>query len=161
MLNERSKSFAWFIVEKRNERTFQELLDLLYYEQLFNNRQISFFNRQELKINISFENIFNLIDDKYLHDFEIVKETEHGYYEVMGKKTEALEFSFSKQCFIKKKEFFEKYSIESLANARRDNIGNILYFNLLFEVYFYEEGFRLPALDFKIDDYTQFKDLPE
>lgn len=150
-----TKGFAGIIQQKRNERTFQELLDVLYYYFLESNNITDLAGKFKDEIYVYFENIFNLSDDAYNDDIEQLDYKNSHQYEWEGKPEIKLHYENSEKYYSKRKIFFEKYNTQSIEKLRRDNAAIVLYFNLLFEAYFYEDDFILPDIDFKKDIYFQ------
>ena len=132
-----TKGFAKIIQLKRNEKTFQEILDILYYNFLKKNNISNFVGRFKDEISVYFDNIISLTDKIYIED------------------TEKFENNNGKKYFEKRKEFSEKYDVYNNEKTSRNNATNVLYLNLLFEVFYYEADFALPDIDFETDIYTQ------
>ena len=64
-------------------------------------------------------------------------------------------FQTSRIYYDKSLIFFEKYNKETLEQSRRKNPANVLYLNLLFEIFYYEDSFVLPDINFEEDIYSQ------
>lgn len=76
-------------------------------------------------------------------------------YEFDGSPKIELEYGYSQKYFEKRKLFFKKYDPNSLEKASRNNASNVLYFNLLFEVLYYNDNFVLPEMNFEKEIYSQ------
>lgn len=146
-IKENDSEFAWLIKEHRDERTFQELLDVLYYQYLISNKTDNIVGVFKDKIRVSFETIFDLMDDKYHNDFEIIEDNNTVTYSN----------ELVQKYYDKRKEFFKQYDVDHIEKARRKNTTIILYVNLLFEVFFYDSGFKLPDIDFSKSINKQLK----
>lgn len=139
-ISENDDGFAWVIKENRDDRKFQELLDLQYYQYLSENRISDYVGNFKYEINIYFENIIDLIKRKYLN------------------KTPS---ELGKKYSDKIKDFENHYNLNEIKEARRKNCTVVLYVNLLFEMFFYEKRFQLPTMDFNKNFYEQLKKLPQ
>jgi adenylate kinase family enzyme len=146
-IKENDDGFAWVIKENKDDRKFQELLDIQYYQYLIENKISDFAGMFKFEINIYFENIINLIENKYHDDFEIIEANNEGYYELSGQKTRKTPIELSKKYFDKINDFKNHYKLKEIEDVRRKNSTVILYINLLFEVFFYEENFELPTIN--------------
>ncbi len=155
-IRESDKGFAWIIKENRDERNFQELLDIKYYQYLLEN-QISDFNGVfKDEINIYFDSIINLIQIKYHNEFKTINENwDKRNQQKLDKEPSDLSSSY----YEKINSFNSYYNFNDIENARRRNCTVVLYFNLLFEIYFYEKDFTLPPLDFNLDISAQMKEI--
>lgn len=156
-IKEDDDGFASVIKVQKNDKTFQELLDVQYYYFLIKHKIKDFTGNFKKEINVNFENIFNLIETKYHEDFEIIEETNKGYYKFSGQKPDKEPSDISRKYFKKIALFKEKYDFYSMEKARRENNTIILYFNLLFEAFFYEENFVLPDINFNTGIFEQIK----
>lgn len=154
-----SKGFAGIIQNKRNEQTFQELLDILYYNYLESNKITDYVGRLKEEVYVYFENIMSLCDTTYNDDIESLKYKNSSQYEFEGKPDIRFHFKSSKKYYNKQKIFFQKYAYTAIEDLCRKNATVVLYFNLLFELFFYEDNFILPDLDFEKNIYTQLSDL--
>lgn len=154
-IKESDDDFAWIIIKKRDERTFQELLDILYYQFLISNDINDFLGEFRNKIYISFESIFRLIEDRFQRDFETIIESNR--MEISKNKEMDFEFSQSQEYYDKIKAFFKKYEKVNFEGARQKNITITLIINLLFEAFFYNKDFILPDIDLGKDLYEQLK----
>lgn len=119
--------FAGVVQAKRDEKTFQEILDVVYYQYLIKNKIIDFVGRIKEEICVFFESVTTLCFDVGNNN------------DVYRKKLEM---------------FFKKYD-DCIERKRKQNATEVLYFNLLFEAYFYEKDFELPYIDFDKDTYEQ------
>ncbi len=155
-IREKDDGFAWVIKENRDDRKFQELLDIQYYQYLLENRISDFAGNFKGEINIYFEDIINLIKNKYHDDFEIIKASN---YKLSGQKPDKAHYDLSKRYFDKIADF-NHYNFKEIEDVRRKNSTVVLYVNLLFEVFFYEKNFELPTIDYNKSLYEQLKKLP-
>ena len=158
-IRENNDGFAWIIMENRDDRKFQELLDMLYYQYLLDNKISDFAGIFKYKININFENIINLIKEKYHNDFEIIKASSEDYYKFSGQQPGKTPSELSKKYFDKIADFKNHYNFNDIEAVRRKNNTITLYINLLFEIFFFEENFELPTIDFNESLYEQLKKL--
>lgn len=142
-IRENDDGLAWFIKDKRDDRNFQELLDIQYYYYLLENGFIDFPGIFKGKIEIYFENIISLIENKYHHDFAMINKNYNTPSEII------------KKFFNKINDFKKHYSFKEINTARRKNITIDLYVNLIFEEFFYNDNFKLPKINFNNDIYEQ------
>lgn len=156
-IKENDDGFASVIKEQRNDRALQELLDVQYYYFLIKHKIKDFLGNFKEEIDVYFENIINLLETKYHEDFEIIKETNKGYYKFSGQKPDKEPSDLSERYLKKIAAFREKYNPNNIEKARRDNNTIVLYFNLLFEAFFYEENFVLPDINFNNGIFEQIK----
>lgn len=127
--------FAYIIQAKRNERTFQELLDVLYYNYLLKNNCDEYLGKFKDEIYVNFDNIIKNCNEFYIK--------------------EQVDFATREKYYNKEQFFFEKYGEKTLEQSRRKNPANVLYLNLLFEIFYYEDSFVLPDINFEEDIYSQ------
>lgn len=158
-IRENDDGFAWIIRGNRDDRKFQELLDIQYYQYLLDNKISDFAGNFKCEINVYFENIIKLIESKYHDDFEIIKASNEGYYKLSGQRPDKAPSETCKKCFKKIADFKNHYKLIEIEDARRKDSTVVLYVNLLFEVFFEEENFDLPSIDFKSGLYEQLKEL--
>lgn len=158
-IKEGDLGFAWIIKENRDDKKFQDLLDILYYQFLLDNDVIDFAGCFKGEIYIYFENIISLIENKYHEDFEIIKASNENYYKFSGQKPNKNPSVLVKKYFDKINAFKKRYKFEEIEKARRKNCTVVLYVNLLFEYFFYEDNFKLPSLDFNKCLYGQLEKL--
>jgi Predicted ATP-binding protein involved in virulence len=153
--------FAWIIKEQRNDNTFQELLDVLYYQYLIENNinENDFAGNFKERVFIDFDNIINLIETIFHNDFETIKEFDKGYYKFSKQQPESDSFESSRKYYNKIREFEKKINFRNLEEARRKNPTIVLYINLLFEMFFYEDNFVLSDIDSKEDIFKQLRGL--
>lgn len=144
--------FASIIKSQKSERTFQELLDVLYYNYLLKNNCDEYLGKFKDEIYVSFENILKLCDDTYHNDIERINISKR---KIDDESTTHLVFQTSRIYYDKSLIFFEKYNKETLEQSRRKNPANVLYLNLLFEIFYYEDSFVLPDINFEEDIYSQ------
>ncbi len=154
-ITENDDGFAWVIKENRDDRKFQELIDIQYYQYLLENEINDFVGKFKSTIYIYFDNIIRLIESKYNDDFEIIKASND---KSSGQKSDKA--PLSKTYFDKIADFKNHYKFNEIEDVRRKNCTIVLYINLLFEVFFYEENFELPTIDFNKRLYEQLKKLP-
>jgi predicted ATP-binding protein involved in virulence len=159
-IRENDDGFAWVIKENRDDRKFQELLDIQYYQYLSENKISDFAGNFKCEINIYFENIINLIESKYHDDFEILKASNEGCYNLSRQKPDKAPSESSKKYFDKIADFKNHYKFKEIEDVRRKNSTVVLYVNLLFDMFFNEENFELSTIDFNISLYEQLKKLP-
>lgn len=155
-IREDDDGFAWIIKENRDDRKFQELLDIQYYQYLSENKITDFAGNFKYAINIYFENIIKLIESKYHDDFEIIKASN----KLRGQKLDKAPSESSKKYFSKIADFKNHYKFKGIEGVRRKNSTIVLYINLLFEVFCDEQNFELPTIDFNKSLYEQLKKLP-
>lgn len=133
----------------RNEKTFQELLDVLYYAFLSNNKHDIFAGNFKNEIYVYFEDIKKITEKSY---DEYEADVEYG----------GLSFNLSRNQFQKKlNTFFEFYEEEKLNSLQHENLASVLYFNLLFEIFFNNDSFTLPKLNLDKDIYSQLHNVFE
>lgn len=154
-----TNGFAGIIQLKRNEQTFQELLDVLYYNYLKSNNITDYAGEFKDEIYVFFENIFYLSNYAYNDDIEKIEYKNNYPYEFDKKSDKfGLHYKYSEKYYIKREKFFEKYDAKLIEKKRRENAVNVLYYNLLFEVFFYKDDFVLPEIDFEKEVYLQLCD---
>lgn len=151
-IRENDDGFAWLIKENKDDRKFQELLDIQYYQHLLANNISDFAGTFKGEINVYFDNIIRLIEDKYHHDFDVIKAFKSDSQQLSKVSSDS-----SKKFFDKISKFKKHYKFEEIEIARRKNNTIILYVNLLFEAFFYDDNFKLPTIDFNDDMYEQVK----
>lgn len=137
----------------RNEKTFQELLDVVYYAFLTNNKHDIFAGNFKNEIHVYFEDIIKITERSY---DEYEADIEYG----------GSSFNFSRNQFQKKlNTFLGFYEEEKINDLQNEDPTSVLYFNLLFEVFFNNENFILPKLNLDKDIYKQldntFKEYPQ
>lgn len=159
-IKEDDLGFAWIIKENRDDKKFQDLLDILYYQFLLDNGISDFAGCFKGEIYIYFENIISLIENKYHDDFETIKVSNEGYYKLSGQKPDKAPSKLVKKFFDKINAFKKHYKFKEIEEARRKDCTIVLYVNLLFEFFFYEDNFKLPTVDFNKSLYDQLKKLP-
>lgn len=159
-IRENDDGFAWVIKENRDDRKFQELLDIQYYQYLSENEISDFSGIFKDEIKIYFENIISLIESKYHDDFEIIKASNEGYYKLSRQKPDKAPSESSKKYFDKIVDFKNHYKFKEIEDVRRKNSTVVLYVNLLFEMFFDEGNFELPTISFNKSLYEQLKKLP-
>lgn len=116
------KNFAKFILKSRNAITFQQILDIIYYKYVIENIPSSKF--------------YGIIEStlKTLHiscDYIIQK--------IIIQKGQNIESHLDDKI----RNFERFYDIRKYISY---NIANMLYFNILFELYYYNDDFELPPL---------------
>lgn len=157
-IKEEDDGFAWIIIKQRNDRTFQELLDIQYYNYLIEHQIKDFIGNFKEEIYVYFEDIITLIRNKYLKEFVNIEATKNRY----GKSEQKSDIESNKlsEKYNKKiKSFKRNYDFSDIEQARRKNCTVVLYVNLLFEAFFYEDKFTLPEIDFKKDISQQMKNV--
>ena len=158
-IKEDDDEFAWIITKQRNDSTFQELLDVQYYNFLKENKIKDFIGNFKEEIYVYFENIISLIEAKFQKEFDIIKATKNRY----GKSALRPDIVSNKlivEYYNKREDFKMKYInyFSDMEQARRKNCTVVLYVNLLFEAFFYED-ITLPDIDFKKDISQQLKNV--
>lgn len=136
---ENDKGFARIIKDRKDENTFQELLDVLYFQYMNKNSITDYVGKFIDQITVTFDTIFHLIDDKYHSEFELIIANQDDSFEHENKTIQ--------KYFDKEKAFFNQYGNGLIKEIIRNNITCVLYINLLFEAYFYEDDFKLPQLE--------------
>jgi hypothetical protein len=135
------------------------LLDIFYYQFLYENYikngNYNFIGKFQKEINVSFINVIRLIEYIFVEDFGQLEIKDR--LALSGKDPE-LRYPQSKEYFNARNDFIENYSKKALTKAVNSNVINVLYFNLLFEAYFYNDDFILPDIDFTLSIYEQLKD---
>lgn len=159
-ITESDQGFAWIIKENRDDRKFQELLDIQYYQYLLENEINDFAGIFKNEINIYFENIIGLIETKYLKEFEIIKAIDSDWYKLNKQKPDKEPSDLIRKYYEKIVDFESHYNLKNFENARRKNCTIVLYFNLLFEIFFYEKDFMLPPIDLNLDLNKQLIEIP-
>lgn len=156
-LKEDDDGFAWIIKEQRNERTFQELLDVLYYHFLIREKNKEWFGEIREQIYIEFDDILSMIKKKYCEDFIILNKTKIRDMQIGGRKSDKNPSELCRKYYEKIRNFEEHYNPEEIRKYGRKNNTIALYLNLLFEAYFYKNDFVLPVIDFHEDIYEQIQ----
>jgi hypothetical protein len=151
--------FASLITKNNNAQLFTGLLDIFYYQFLYENYikngNYNFIGKFQKEINVSFINVIRLIEYIFVEDFGQLEIKDR--LALSGKDPE-LRYPQSKEYFNARNDFIENYSKKALTKAVNSNVINVLYFNLLFEAYFYNDDFILPDIDFTLSIYEQLKD---
>ncbi|SFI38761.1 AAA ATPase domain-containing protein [Tindallia magadiensis] len=160
-IKENDDGFAWVIKKNRDDKKFQELLDIQYYQYLLENRISDFVGNFKCEIYVYFDSIINLIKRQYHDDFKIIKENDDKSKEDKSAKAPSKDTpSELRKTYYEKIAEFEKYCcFTKIKDIRRKNITVVLYVNLLFEVFFSDANFRLPKIDFNESLYEQLKGL--
>ena len=136
------------ILNYRNEKTFQELLDVLYYTFLADNKHDIFAGNYKNEIYIYFE--------------DIKKIAEIFYDEAAIEYCDSALNVHRKQFQNKLNAFFDFYEEEKVNRLQHENLTFVLYFNLLFEAYLDDDNFVLPKLNLDGDIYNQlYNELSE
>ena len=134
---------AKIVCSKRNERTFQELLDVMYYSFLKSNGISDCLGKFKSEIYVYFENILSLGENFYFDDIETISYINSPEYEFDGCPDINLKHKSSEKHYNKQNEFLKKYNIQLLEKIRRINVVSVLYFNLLFEFFLNNDNFIL------------------
>lgn len=158
-LNDNTDGFASAVIKHRNAESFQELLDIMYYHYLLSYNIKDFAGKLKDEIYVFLENIIALLDTEYLKDIEKIKYKKSYAYELDGSPEIKLSSSQSEKYYSKREEFFAEYDAKELEILRRSNPISVLYFNLLFEAYYYDEGFAFPKLSLYDDIYSQLAEV--
>lgn len=135
----------------RNEKTFQELLDVLYYAFLSNNKHDVFAG--------------NFKNEIYVY-FEDIKKIEEQFYDEIASDSGDVAFSVYREQHKNKLNIFcSFYEEEKINSLKHKSFVFVLYFNLLFEVFLNNDNFILPELNLEGDIYKQldntFKEYPQ
>ncbi|WP_207647083.1 AAA family ATPase [Ruminococcus flavefaciens] len=115
-ITQNDKEFAWLIY--RDSNSFQDILDIAYYSFLLSNDRLREIDTIKIP-SIGIKSIWE-IEEKYKKEYN-----EHEKFN------------------RKKTEFLNKYT--SIRQDITKNISNLLYYNLLFEIYFYHDINELPS----------------
>lgn len=153
-VNEDADGFAWVIKKQRNDRTLQELLDVQYYCFLLEHKIKNFAGKIKGKISVYFENIIGLIEKEYYDDFEVIRKSEKDYSKFSGQEPSAI----CKKFYEKIELFKKQYNVDDIEKGQRKNCTVVLYVNLLFEAFVYDD-FSLPIIDFNENISKQIEDV--
>ncbi len=158
-INVNTPGFVGIVKRKRDERTFQELLDILYYSYLLKHNIVDYVGKFIDCVYVHFESIFVLCDDVYHKDIERLEYMESLGDDLDGELKLEIEHENSVIYYKKRTAFYKKYNTKILERMRRKNATIVLYINLLFEAYFYKSEFELPNINFDVDIYEQLSDV--
>lgn len=145
---ENQKGFEWHIVKRASE-LFQQLIDVYYYNYLFSVSK----NNRNLDIGCIKKEILFKFDDI----FEIADKTYHIDYAKIRDHVDGLQYNESKRFLEKRESFFKKYGEENIYGVIKNKDVKTLYINLLFEMYYYNDEYELPLINFCDNLYIQIK----